>query len=342
MGTDPAARRAALRAGRLLRWYPGAWRARYGEEFAELLICDIAERPRSWTRDVDVVRGGIAARLAARGLCGCTLDSSEQVSTSLVALAWCVAAFLGFGAALWSQLTIGWQWSSPSTATVVATVVTSVAMAAFVVLAVLAAGPVAWVVVSRVVRGQWRGLGLGGPLVVFVVAAVLLFAGGRHFGNGWPGTGGHPWSGLGLVPGGVAAFSWASTLFVSAYWAHPAALAAFPVAEFAWMAMSPLAVLGVVGSAAAVVRRAGLPPRVLAFEVRLGITACLVMAVFLAGCCVWISRAWISRGGPGSGPFHAGAVDVGAAVVMAIALAVARQAARVARSGCAGPVGGSL
>lgn len=31
---------------RLLLWYPPAWRARYGEEFAELLADELAERPR--------------------------------------------------------------------------------------------------------------------------------------------------------------------------------------------------------------------------------------------------------------------------------------------------------
>ena len=66
---DPAAQRAA----RLLRWYPKAWRSRYGEEFTELLISDIDERPRSQSRTADVIRGGIVARLADAGLCGCCL-----------------------------------------------------------------------------------------------------------------------------------------------------------------------------------------------------------------------------------------------------------------------------
>ena len=45
------------------------------------------------------------------------------------------------------------------------------------------------------------------------------------------------------MPAGVAAFSWAATLSVSSYWAHPAALAAFPAGEIAWMAVSPLALV---------------------------------------------------------------------------------------------------
>ncbi len=130
--TSPAGRRAS----RLLRWYPKSWRSRYGEEFAELLIADISERPRSRTRTADVVRGGIVARLAAAGLCGCTLEASAQVRASLTSLGCCAAIFVGFGAAMWSQLTIGWQWSEPdAAATTVAMVVMSAAMLAFGVLA---------------------------------------------------------------------------------------------------------------------------------------------------------------------------------------------------------------
>jgi hypothetical protein len=317
---------AARRAGRLLRWYPQGWRSRYGEEFTELLISDISERPGSWARTVDVARGGIVARLAAAGLCGCGPDASGQVRASLVSLACCVTIFLGFGAALWSQLTIGWQWSEPDTgATVAATVVMSVAMLAFGILALAAALPVAWSVMSRIGRG--RPAGLIGPLMLFLAGAAITVAGGRHFGNGWPGTGGHPWAAQGLVPGGVAAFSWASTLSVSSYWAHPAALAGFPWAEIAWMALSPLAVASAVGGAAALIRRTDLSPGVLRHQARLGSAACATMAAFLAGCCVWIA-------GRGQGPehlFHAGAIDVAGALAMTIALAVGQQAARQAR-----------
>ena len=61
---------AANRAARLLRWYPRPWLDRYGAEFTELLIADIADRPRSRARTLDVSRGGIVARLADAGLTG--------------------------------------------------------------------------------------------------------------------------------------------------------------------------------------------------------------------------------------------------------------------------------
>jgi hypothetical protein len=318
---------AAPRAARLLRWYPKAWRSRYGEEFTELLISDIGERPRSRSRTADVIRGGMVARLADAGLCGCAPEAAAQVRASLASLACCAAVFLGFGGAMWSQLTIGWQWSEPDPVGAIATLVMSGAMLVFAVLALLAALPVAWSVVSRLAPGRSRGL--LGPSALFLVGLAVVGVGGRHFGNGWPGTGGHPWARQGLVPGGVAAFSWASTLSVSSFWAHPAALAAFPGAELAWMAVSPLAGACVVVGAATAVRRTELSPGVLGFETRLGIAACITMAVFLGGCC-----AWITDRAPGPGNlFHPGAIDVAGVAVMAVALAVARQAARQARTG---------
>jgi hypothetical protein len=319
----------APRAARLLRWYPAAWRARYGEEFTELLIADIRERPRSAARTLDVARGGIVARLADAGLAGPPVRAAatpgagdRQVRASLVSLGCAAAVFLGFGAALWSQLTIGWQWAVPPSGTAtVATVVTSAAMLAFLALGAAAALPAACAVAVQAVRGPRTALTV--PASVFVAATTVLFAGGRHFGNGWPGTGGH----RGLVPAGLAAFEWATSLSVSAYWAHPAALAAFPAAELTWMAVSPLALACAVIAAATLMRRAELPPRLLAFEARLGAAACAVMAVFLAGC-----SCWVATGGQRS-LFHAGLIDVAGVTMMALTLGIAQQAARTARLG---------
>jgi hypothetical protein len=323
----------AGRAARLLRWYPAAWRARYGAEFTELLIADLAERPRSLARARDVARGGMMARLADAGLAGFPIRAASgpaaapgardgQIRASLVSFGCAAVVFLGFGAALWSQLTIGWQWSAAaSTTATVATVVTSTAMLAFLALAAAAALPVLCVVAVQAVRRPRRALAV--PGAVLIAATTLLFAGGRHFGNGWPGTGGHH----GLVPAGLAAFEWAASLSVSAYWAHPAALAAFPAAELAWMAVSPVALGGAAAAAATLVRRTELPPRLLAFEARLGTVACAAMALLLAGCS-W----WVATGGQRN-LFHAGLIDVAGVAMMALALAVAQQAAHTARRG---------
>ena len=339
---DPPARRAA----RLLRWYPKGWRDRYGEEFAELLLADIAERPRSLSRTLDVARGGIVARLADAGLCGFPLAGpcdAAASAASLASLSACLAVFVIVGAAMWSQLTIGWQWSAPAgTAAMAEMTAMSAAMISFAVLALLATVPVAWLVVARIVRGPWRHPRLAIPAAIFAACLAVLFIGGRHFGNGWPGTGGHPWAsgfvrlgghewvGRGLVPGGFAAFSWAATLSVTTYWLHPAALGAFPAAEVAWMAASPLALAGAIWAAVLLVRRVSLPPRVLAFQARLAAAAFLAMLLFFAGCGCWVASG-------GQGLYRAGTIDAAGVCVLALALAVAGQAAwRSRRAAAAG------
>jgi hypothetical protein len=247
---------------------------------------------------------------------------------------------------MWSQLTVGWQWSAPaSSGTMAGMVVMSLAMLAFAALSILAAAPVACGVASRLARGPARGPLLV-PVLAFAVSLTVLFIGGRHFGNGWPGTGGHPWAagalraegheliGRGLVPGGLAAFSWAATLSITTYWLHPAALAAFPAAELGWMAVSPVALTGAVCSAAMLARRVPLSPRALAFQVRLAVLACCVMVAFFTGCGLWVASG-------GQGLFHAGTIDAAGIAVLAAVLAVAGQAARHARLLLASQAGGS-
>jgi hypothetical protein len=215
----------------LLCWYPRSWRARYGEEFAELLIAEFAEQPRSWRRTADVARAGLLARLASAGLThasltGDSLDPAAGRRASLATLACSIAVFLTVGASMWAQLTVGWQWAPPATnGGAIAMAVMSAAMLLLAVLALLAAVP-AVAAVAASIRGQVPRLRR--PILLMAGGALVLLLGGRHFGNAWPGTGGHWWPDQGLVPGGIAAFSWACTLSVTSYWAHPAALASFP------------------------------------------------------------------------------------------------------------------
>ena len=234
----------------------------------------------------------------------------------------CAASlFVVAALAIWGQLTIGWQWSPPDTlATTSAMVLMTVAVAVLGVVLVVGALPIVWVAVRALASASpWR---LARPLGLCVAGVAVLVVGTHHFANGWPGTGGHPWSHQGVVPGGVAAYAWASTLFVTSYWLHPAALGQFPAPEVAWMVASPLAALAAVIGAAKVVRRMQLSARVLRFERGVGLAAAAAMTAFFAG-----AALWVLDGGPGPrNLFHIGAIDVLELVVMGVSLALAGRA----------------
>ena len=320
---------AEKRARRLLRWYPRAWRERYGDEFSELLVADIAERPRSWSRAFDVARSGGAARLGLGGTVH-TLPSCERAGARFAAFVGSGAAFVLFGTAIWAQLAIGWQWSRPVTPVTSAAIVgMSCLLAVFAALVVVGAVPVLWTVVSRFVARRGRGLAV--PFAVFLVGAVVSVLGARHFAAGWPGTGGHPWAQQHLLPGRLASLAWAGTLSITSYWAHPGALLGFPPDELLWMAVSPVALFAAVAGGARTLRRLDLSPRVLRFELVLARLACGAMIVFVAAACCWIAVG-------GTGPrnlFHVGAIDFAAVAAMVAALLVARRAGADARAALA-------
>jgi hypothetical protein len=317
---------AGRRAGRLLAWYPKSWRARYGDEFSELLTAELSEQPWSWRRTANVAWSGVFARLTSAGLTGHRLALLDQVRASLASLAAAVAVFLVFGTAMWSQLTIGWQWAEPDTIGTSAAMVTmSAVLLVFVVLATLAVAPLAWSVFRRI--GARSGEGLVRPTLLVGAGVALLIVGARHFGNGWPGTGGHHWTHQGLVPGGVAAFLWAMTLSITSYWAHPGALLSFPAPELAWMVVSPVALVGAAIGATTIIRRLDMSPRLLRYEGRLGSMAAGATAAYLVA-----SWCWIVDGG--SGPrnlYHAGAIDIVGLALMTVAAGIALRTAHGAR-----------
>ena len=251
---------AVRRTGRLLRWYPRSWRARYGEEFAELLLAELTEQPRSYRRSVNIIVSGLLARCTTVGLTSHELPPAEQIRCGVATLCCALGGFLALGVAMLAQLATGWQWFSPNSAPVATgTVIMALAAGCLALAVVAAAAPVAWHAVLALIRLRDRRLVR--PAIVAACCAITLTAGTRHFANGWPGTGGTG-AEHGLVPGGVAAFGWASTLSVSSFWAHPAMLSRFPVSELAWMVVSPLAGLGMIAGLALLLRRLMLPVRV--------------------------------------------------------------------------------
>ncbi len=315
-------------------WYPRAWRARYGDEFAELLAAELTEQPRSLRRTANVVAIGLRARLADAGVTSHPLDQASAVRAGLATLACCGALFATFGAAMWSQLATGLQWAVPDNRGVTQALdLMSLALLTFCVVTVLGLAALIRAAIVAVARRQ--GGKLLGPAAVAVTCTAVLFFGGRHFANAWPGTGGHLLTAQGSVPAGIAAFGWALTMWITSYWAHPAMLAAFPATQVAWMALTPLAACGLMISVARLIRRLDRSPRALSYETWLGRVAGGGMLAFLAGGLRWLSSV-------AAGPrlaFHVGSIDVVGLTLLVLIVATglrAVQRAGLARAAMAG------
>jgi hypothetical protein len=320
------------RVRHLLRWYPASWRARYGEEFAELLLAEMEERPRSWRRTANVMASGLLARCTLGGLTSHELSPPEQIRAGLATLGCALAALLAFGLFLLAQLATGWQWAASGTPTAATgTLVMAAAAAILGLIGLAAVVPVGWQV-AVIARSDTR---LAVPAMIALGCATVLICGARHFENGWPGTGGvgpeH-----GLVPGGLAAFGWASTLSVSAYWAHPGLWGMFPAPELAWMVLSPVAWIGLVAGCVTVVRRLVLPVSMLRYLAVLAAAATAVAVAFLAGAATWV----LSRSAQ-AGAFRPGLVDTASLLIMAVAVVIAlRTAAGIRQARLAMPAPG--
>jgi hypothetical protein len=312
--------RCRERAGRLLRWYPRTWRERYGDEFAELLVADLEEQPRSWRRTADIAVSGLGARLSTAGL------GSGPIGHPQAALAAVGAATVGFGAcgvSLWSQLIVGSRVSLPESQAVrTGLVVMSLGLAYLAIIALLAAVPVV-AAAGKALRGN-EARRIAGPILLSILGATVLVVGGHHLQGGWPGTSGRPGQLHLLVPGSIASFGWAETLGLTAYWAHPSELFALPSDQLLWTLLSPVTFAATVAGAVKVVRRITLSAAAIEFEARLAKVAAIGMVPYL-GSAAW----WVLSSPTDSNPvFRAGSLDVLLVAGMVIAFAVMRTATR--------------
>jgi hypothetical protein len=277
---------AASQATRLLRWYPASWRTRYGEEFAELMLAEIAERPRNWRRTANVIGSGLLARCTLAGLTGNELPPAEQIRAGVATLSCALAGFLALAVAMLAQLATGWQWSSARSAPVLTgTMVMAIALGCLTVAVAAAGVPVAWHAIVAVISARDRRLAW--PASLALCCAVTLAVGARHFQNAWPGTGGTGGQ-HGLVPGGLAAFGWAATLSVSSFWAHPGLLSRFPAPELAWMVLSPLVAISLAAGVTILLRRLVLPGRVARYLARWAAASSAAAGLFLVGAACWV------------------------------------------------------
>jgi hypothetical protein len=315
-----AVRSSVERSERLLRWYPRTWRERYGEEFGELLVADLDERPTSARRTVDIACRGLAARASVGGLGGSPVWS-PQATLATVGIA--MAAFVAGGMSLWSQLLVGLRVAPPDgRAVTVGVVVMSVGAIYLAVFAGLAAVPILGAVVGAARRGDARRLIV--PAVVVLAGVIVLVAGGHLVQAASPGGGAHAWRFDRLLPGRVAGFGWAETLAISAYWAHPSDLMALPTGEVVWMLLSPVALATSLVGGAVVLRRIALSAAALAYEARLARWAVVGMIGYLAAASWWV----VGSRTAGNDVFRAGSLDVVLIASMGLALAAAHTATR--------------
>jgi hypothetical protein len=145
---------ASRTARRLLACYPPAWRERYGEELAELIVLTAGDGPVRWSTRLDVLR--TAARERGRSVIGAGRagDPERRVREGIatVLCAWTAFALAGVVVAKTSE-----HWNDvlgdriPAVATVGFDVLRIAAMvtAALVVCGILLALPATWDLVRR-------------------------------------------------------------------------------------------------------------------------------------------------------------------------------------------------
>lgn len=107
-GARPDDPRAAIRVARLLRWYPKDWRARYGDEFEELLTCTMADGRGGIRMRLDVVREGLSARILASGLVGTMAPPLKRARASVAEVFVGIAGFLAAALVL-SRYATAWR-----------------------------------------------------------------------------------------------------------------------------------------------------------------------------------------------------------------------------------------
>jgi uncharacterized membrane protein YidH (DUF202 family) len=99
----------AQRATRLLRWYPPAWRERYGAEFADHLEQEFADRPVDLRRGINVAFKGLAARAREVGLSKGAVGPAGQTRAALGTSFMLIALMAVIALNFWSYAMLEWS-----------------------------------------------------------------------------------------------------------------------------------------------------------------------------------------------------------------------------------------
>ena len=285
----------------LLRYYPSAWRERYGEELQSLIVeCSDGDRV-PWRMRRDVMRAGVGERLRATGLSGDGAPA-ERVRDGLllVLYAWALLVVGGLGVQKfsehWREATPAGSRALPSDAFGVLVVV-AIGGALLVLAGIGAAAPA---LAAFVREGGWVKVRRR------VISAALLTAV--------------------AVAGTVGLVIWAGGLTPGQRNGHDTAYA---IAFVVWVLLAVGCLLGWTATTAAVVRRLPLSTHTLRTEVRLAIAATAAMWVMAAATVVWWvetadSAPWFFAGRPigqSGSPFAVQMVLATSLIVLASTLA---------------------
>ena len=259
---------------RLLRVYPSAWRARYGDELANLLEEIGGGARMSWRVRLDVVRAGVAERVRVLGLGGLPPRERAREGSLLVLYAWMLFVLAGFGVQKASE---HWRAATPAARQ-------ALPAAAFDVL--LAAA------------------GVGSALVLLAVATSLPRLAALIRGGGWAEIR-RP-----ILRAAVLSLATVGATFGLGAWAHSLSSAArnggnaaYVGVFLAWVALFAACLFAWAAAAAATARRLTPPAGMLRFEVWLGAAVSAAMAVMTIATAVWwaslaSAAPWFFQGRP--------------------------------------------
>ena len=243
---------------RLLRIYPSAWRARYGDELARLIEELEGDAPISWRVTLDVVRAGVIERARVLGLGALPPRERAREGALLVLYSWMLFVLGGFGVVKASE---HWKAVTPAARQ-------GVPAAAFDVLFVAA--------------------GIGSALVLVGVAVFLPRLAAFIRRGGWKEVR-RP-----IIRAAMLSLVTAAATFGLARWAHsltPGARngrdAAYSAAFVAWIILLAGCLFGWAAAAAATARRLSLPTRLLRLEVWLGAAVSAAMIVMTIATALW-------------------------------------------------------
>ena len=165
--------------GRMIRWYPPAWRERYGTEMAALLEDRyLTASAVPWRARMGLIRSGLAERGRAAGLQGSAPGPAEQVRAGSVMVVYGWALFL-VGGAVFAKFADNWSAMTPSpTRWIAGDSYDAVALLGILGCALVGLGAMLSVVpLMRLVRdGRWESVrrSLQRALVAGGIAIVLL------------------------------------------------------------------------------------------------------------------------------------------------------------------------